>query len=239
MNRLLVSGLFLGVSSSVTLAADLIIEEPAMPIVDVAGFDWTGGYVGIHGGYGIGTVDVTDPDGEFFEEDAGASLAVGAPGFLLGLQAGANWQMDSIVFGVEGQIGYLGASGEEFVENTPDNYGIVDFGMYADLTGRIGIAADTTLFYLKGGVAAAELDAEFGDLDGGDPDPDSFGTVSEWVVGWTVGAGVEFAFDDNWSAKAEYQYYDFGDVEFVTADDEVGEGSATAHTFKVGLNYSF
>lgn len=239
MNRILVASLLLAASGSATLAADLIIEEPAMPIADTAGFDWTGGYIGIHGGYGAGAVDVTDPSGDFFEEDAGDSFAVDAAGFLLGLQAGFNWQMDSIVFGLEGQIGYLGASGEDFVEDDPDNYGIVDLGLYADLTGRIGIAADTTLFYLKGGVAAAELDAEFGDLDGGDPDLGSFGAVSEWVVGWTVGAGVEFAFDDNWSAKAEYQYYDFGDVEFVSTDDEVGEGSVTAHTVKIGLNYSF
>ena len=36
------------------------------------------------------------------------------------------------------------------------------------------------------------------------------GADSENRVGWTVGAGVEWAFWNNWSVKAEYDYLDFG-----------------------------
>ena len=28
--------------------------------------------------------------------------------------------------------------------------------------------------------------------------------------GWMVGAGIEYSFSDNWSAKIEYYYLDFG-----------------------------
>ncbi|MFL6820828.1 MAG: outer membrane protein, partial [Bradyrhizobium sp.] len=55
------------------------------------------------------------------------------------------------------------------------------------------------------------------------------------------GAGLEYMFAPNWSAKAEYQYYDFGSTTFVSGpapivgarirDDE--------HTAKVGINYRF
>jgi opacity protein-like surface antigen len=34
--------------------------------------------------------------------------------------------------------------------------------------------------------------------------------ASETRTGWTVGGGIEWAFWSNWSAKAEYDYYDFG-----------------------------
>ena len=33
---------------------------------------------------------------------------------------------------------------------------------------------------------------------------------SKWLLGWTVGGGMEFALTDRWSAKAEYMYYDLG-----------------------------
>ena len=32
--------------------------------------------------------------------------------------------------------------------------------------------------------------------------------------GYTVGAGLEYMFAPNWSAKAEYQYYNFGSTTF-------------------------
>ena len=35
-------------------------------------------------------------------------------------------------------------------------------------------------------------------------------TASETRTGWTVGGGIEWAFWNNWSMKAEYNYYDFG-----------------------------
>src|SRR6266403_799846 len=69
---------------------------------------------------------------------------------------------------------------------------------------------------------------------------DQLGSVTG-RLGYTVGAGLEYMFAPNWSAKAEYQYYNFGDTTFTTGpaaivgvrfrDDE--------HTLKAGLNYRF
>ena len=41
------------------LAARTYTKAPVAPVVDV--YDWTGGYVGIEGGYGWGHSDQTDP----------------------------------------------------------------------------------------------------------------------------------------------------------------------------------
>jgi len=52
--------------------------------------------------------------------------------------------------------------------------------------------------------------------------PSSFGSASETRVGWTLGAGLEWMFAPHWTVKAEYLYYDLGEV--------------TANSTIVGLN---
>ncbi len=59
-------------------------------------------------------------------------------------------------------------------------------------------------------------------------------------VGWTLGYGVEFALGNNWSAKAEYDYIDFGRKTTLMSD---GTTSISAHPtqsqVKIGVNYRF
>ena len=91
---------------------------------------------------------------------------------------------------------------------------------------------DRVLFYVEGGGAWADEDHTF---------KDEFRELRDgW--GWLAGAGVEYAVNDKWSAKLEYNYIDFGsfEVDF----DEGGEieeidFDQVVHTIKFGLNYSF
>ena len=59
--------------------------------------------------------------------------------------------------------------------------------------------------------------------------------------GYTVGAGLEYMFAPNWSAKAEYMYYDFGSTRFVNPGVLAPFGSwrNDEHTLKAGINYRF
>ncbi len=59
--------------------------------------------------------------------------------------------------------------------------------------------------------------------------------------GWTVGGGLEYAFMNNWSAKLEYLYIDFGDGPTVpvTAAVNIVAGKMTDNIVRVGLNYKF
>jgi len=59
--------------------------------------------------------------------------------------------------------------------------------------------------------------------------------------GYTVGGGLEYLFAPNWSAKAEYQYYNFGNTNFATAPADIaGRGFRNdEHTVKLGVNYRF
>ena len=64
---------------------------------------------------------------------------------------------------------------------------------------------------------------------------------SSHINGWTVGGGVEYMFAQNWSAKAEYQYYNFGDSRFLAPAALVPFGTFhnDEHTLKLGVNYRF
>jgi opacity protein-like surface antigen len=58
---------------------------------------------------------------------------------------------------------------------------------------------------------------------------------------YTIGGGLEYMFAPSWSAKIEYQYYDFDRRDlFVGAPLVLAGGAREAeHTAKVGLNYRF
>ena len=76
-------------------------------------------------------------------------------------------------------------------------------------------------------------------------------SVSDTRTGWMWGAGVEYAFLPNWSAKIEYNYIDFRDENYnfpisilgvnpavlsVTANSDVNQ---VLHLVKFGINYRF
>ena len=69
----------------------------------------------------------------------------------------------------------------------------------ATVRGRVGYAADRVLFYGTAGGAFANMQATVGGV-----------TTSKTQAGWTAGAGVEWAFADNWTARVEYLYIDLG-----------------------------
>jgi outer membrane immunogenic protein len=118
---------------------------------------------------------------------------------------------------------------------------------------RLGMAVGQALVYVKGGGAYgsfqyAFIDAsDFHDFD-----------VNSVKLGWLVGGGVEYAFTQNWSAKVEYDYLNFGTNNISTfltaaaaAEAEGGLNISGAHTpyaFRVsetknivkgGLNFKF
>jgi outer membrane immunogenic protein len=71
--------------------------------------------------------------------------------------------------------------------------------------------------------------------------PVAFATTGAPRSGYTIGAGVEYMFAPNWSAKAEYQYYNFGSANFIAPAVLIPNGSFTTddHVFRVGVNYRF
>ena len=106
------------------------------------------------------------------------------------------------------------------------------------VTGRLGYTWGPALLYAKGGFAWRD-NSNIGVTVAGAPA--AFTTSGNRREGYTVGAGLEYMFAPNWSAKAEYQYYNFGNTTFTTGPaDIVGTRfRSDEHTVKAGLNYRF
>ena len=191
-------------------------------------FDWTGIYVGGHVGGGFSESSWSDPitgigNGTFNNF-----------GFLGGAQVGANVQFNRLVLGLEGDFSWtsLKASRRDSIGETIGT----SVPWTSTITGRVGAAFDRLLVYGKGGLALAQDRSSLTDL-GGNSATDNF--VRK---GWTVGAGIEYALDDHWSAKIEYDYLGFGSqaLSFTTPLEKVGSNaSLNVQEVKAGVNFRF
>ncbi|QXX76485.1 outer membrane protein [Methylovirgula sp. HY1] len=187
------------------LAADLPttkgppVYTPPPPI-----FTWSGVYIGGQVGYAWGRAWTEST--YFFPAPIGtqsyALPPVGPSGVIGGAHVGYNYQTGSFVFGVEGDVNGSSYNGSAIKTNA--FLGTFSLGtrepIDASIRGRAGYAWNRALLYATGGVALGGLD-NFNTLG------DSAHTTA---VGWTVGGGVEYAIDNNWSARVEYRYTDFG-----------------------------
>ncbi|MBN8936642.1 MAG: porin family protein [Rhizobiales bacterium] len=192
---------------------------------------WTGFYVGAHIGAGLGTSDSNANIG-------GPTIAIAngsGSGVIGGGQIGYNVQSGWLVYGIEGAFTGSGISGDSPCLGTFTCSGSANW--YASITGRVGgVVNDRTLAYVKGGAVWMDADYGFGI-------PGVFSsTASETRLGYLIGAGVEYKFNEHWSGFSEYNFMDFGrdNVDFVVP---IGPGTVTsgindtAHVFKVGVNY--
>ena len=186
-------------------------------------YNWTGFYIGGHIG------------GAFAGDDNLGGSNNGR--FLGGVQGGADYQFaPSWVAGIEAQYSWLGSN----------NSGVIFPGGYVytnnqralgSVTGRVGYTWGAGLLYVKGGYAYSDNNESLA-LAGL---PAAYTFDGSHSNGYTVGAGLEYMFAPNWSAKVEYQYYDFGNSQFITPAFLVPFGSFRndEHTVKAGVNYRF
>jgi outer membrane immunogenic protein len=187
-------------------------------------YNWTGFYIGGHiGGAFSGDNSLSGSDGRF----------------LGGVQGGADYQFgNNWVLGVEAQYSWLGDnnSGTRFPLGTLVT---TDSNELGSVTGRLGYSFGPTLLYAKGGYAWKDSDNLTATNIAGAPV--AFATNGNHRDGYTVGGGLEYMFAPSWSAKIEYQYYNFGSTVFTAGPaDIVGvRFRDDEHTVKAGINYRF
>jgi outer membrane immunogenic protein len=221
---LLAATLLCGVTGS-AFAADAIVQEEV--IVTPAAFNWTGGYVGGQVGYLWG-------DGNF--TSAAGDADVNPDGWLGGIYAGYNYQMaNNVVLGVDADFAWTGAD-----DSSPAMIGLVQVGRLdtelqweGAVRGRLGYAVDRFMPYVAGGVAFGHMKGSAYDINGVFQ-----GSDSDTSVGWTLGAGVEYAFTDNMLFRAEYRYTDFGDFGG-TVQGFDSRTDLTTNDIRFGIAYKF
>lgn len=226
MRKFLLAALFTTVGAYGAMADDVFEEAP---IVDIpAGFSWTGAYVGVQAGYGWSGVDQPwgDVGGpiEFGQDDADGN------GFLGGVHVGYNWQSNSFVFGVEGDIEASNIDGDDGGSGGDVNG--FEFDWMGSLRTRVGYSIDRTLIYATGGYAFMRGTAYNDDA----PREEDSATFH----GWTLGAGVEHAFTDNITARLEYRYADFGSKRISLPISDYDEQiDPNLHSVRIGISYKF
>lgn len=252
-------------------AADLPRRAAPPMFAPVPVFTWTGFYVGVNAGYAWADHDRDDvyffPPGSIVGSlgtTGTLTLADGRgndDGFTAGGTIGFNYQMGSIVLGIEGDLNwadigrnagvfpagtytFVGTPGLAFAAPAAtvvtDGNGIDWFGT---IRARAGVAFDRALIYATGGFA-------FG---GGGNNNGCGGLLlgcndDDWRGGWTAGGGIEYAFTNNLTAKLEALYVNLDRNNNVGAVYNLptntlflgnGRNDDDFTVVRVGVNYKF
>ena len=206
----------------------------------------------------------------------------GNAGFIGGGQIGYNWQAGyrgyGFVSGIEADIQGIAGSGSNanrWTAANTDNFGNpvmllsnqngrANLAYIGTVRGRVGwLATPSLLIYGTGGLAYGGVNAriqntQFWTTTGGvqlgaNSVMSGTGSYSSTQVGWAAGGGLEWMFMPNWSAKAEYLYYDLGRVSGNVVNNYYGTGTfagsngiqnitnytarASANIIRAGVNY--
>jgi opacity protein-like surface antigen len=194
------------------------------------------------------------------------ALRVAPKGWLGGGQAGYNWQRNSLVYGLEGDLDFSGmkasASAPFFVNGTEGgdlagftgNVGLQQkLDYFGTVRGRLGWANDSVLLYGTGGLAWGHVTTTFNTFGVMQNAPGQFtpaqlaaiqnggyASASDIRLGFAVGAGAEWKVARNWSVRAEYLFVDLLGSQTLTIPGGVATGgNLPVQVARVGVNYFF
>lgn len=235
--QLLATAAVVALGGTTAHAADMAIRGATVPAVPYA--QWEGAYIGGH--VGIVSQDASCSTTQYaFDASCGAlheSQVIRTTGMLAGLQAGWDWQDRYFVYGIAADWSWtnlkhtLSSDQGSFAFNAKTDW-------LASFRGRMGLALDSTMVYITGGVALADIQ------NSNSATGNTYNQMSGTQVGWVAGLGVEHKFNPHWSAFAEMLYYDFGTTSLTSRPSVAGEQIGTDYTNafmtgRVGLNYRF
>jgi outer membrane immunogenic protein len=263
------------VAFSVPARAADMAPIPVAPIPIVLPFDWEGFYVGVHTGTATDDVSFTQTDltwsGNTITSSSvntGESGTLRATNVIGGVQAGYNWVLPGpYLFGLEADISGTDISSTVLTNPPGDPAAVAQWNdkvnTFGSARARLGYIAGPWLFYTTGGFGW-ELDKftrtqltapqtillpiiDRNALQGG-----SAVTATHLRAGWTVGAGVEWAFARTWTVKLEYLHFDTqselmssGHFNFASVVNQFSSSvtaqtsNLTLDTVRVGLNHTF
>jgi outer membrane immunogenic protein len=233
------------VTSMTANAADVRAQPrqyaPPPPVYAPPPFNWTGFYIGANIGGAWANRDVRDP---FLGVNFNNGNSNGA--FIGGGQLGYNWQFGYAVLGIEADfdgVSNNNNSGTIFIPSVGNIQVTSNNRWITTLAARFGVTNGPWLLYGKaGGGWVGSDDFTVTNLTTGASITGSNNSNS----GWLVGAGIEWAFAPNWSAKVEYNFLGLDDrtiiapVGFISrAGDSFVDRNRDINIVKVGLNYRF
>jgi outer membrane immunogenic protein len=226
-------------------------SEPAPVVVP---FSWTGFYAGLNAGVNVSqrtvrpSLYVTDPTSYYtpaiMAEYNPGSFGIDRTGFIGGGQIGFNYQINTWVLGVEAD--FMGSTlrgrgnasrtlGFDPITNEPSSIAITNRlqqNWLGTVRARIGYGFDRTLLYVTGGLAYGSVKSS-SDMLLTDNLPSSrnyfnwAGQNAQTQLGYTIGAGVEYALSDQWIIRGEYLYYNLGNISSTMVGTTAAIGGTT------------
>jgi outer membrane immunogenic protein len=218
-----------GFAYSADLAPAPIVRAPVAAPVP---YSWTGLYVGVNGGGAWGSQDPYNIITNRFDP-----LSTSISGGLFGGTVGAQVQVSYVVLGLEADLDWANIKGSTSAVPTVGGVPVTALPINAETTIdwestvrlRAGLALNNVMAYVTGGLALQEakttLTTPLGPVCGG-----IFSGCSgtDRAIGAALGAGVEYGFTPNLSAKLEFLYVTGASLEISRTSEIRG-----------GLNYRF
>jgi outer membrane immunogenic protein len=233
-------------ATSAALAADLPAPAPIPPPVYAPPiYNWTGFYIGGNIGaawQGLSGTNFSDTIGSTFTAPTNVQ-------FMGGGQVGVNYQFwGGVVIGAEAMFDWLPNTVNASITATAHDgtaafFGTINNRWLTTATGRLGYAWDRVLLYGKGGAAwvgASNPGISVGGV------PATLTSSNNTDFGWTAGFGLEWAFWNNWSLRAEYDYIGLPNQSFTVAagtptfgGDVITFNNRSISIMTAAVNYKF
>src|SRR5690606_12210255 len=210
-------------------------------------------YIGAHAGYMSGSARAAAYQLVYSginPQPPGDKVLGDFTGKSAGLQAGFNYQFaNNLVVGLEGDFAWTDAGYDTntYLERRELAGFTADVNWMAMARARVGVAVDRLFVYGAAGVAAADVDAsEFLILKSrtGEVTSNTHYRDNQTMTGWTVGAGVEYALNRNWTLKGEYNFINLDRGTFTSESETSGlattrswRGDLDIDQVRVGVNY--
>ena len=214
--KVTVAASLLILSCGSALGANLPREGPQIipaptPLSSAPVSTWGGFYVGANAGAGRASVGAQTMAEMVDQQFVATKLNIDRSGAMAGLQVGYALQSGALVYGLELDLGFGSLRGSRDVSalvapatatiNGTLKSAITSLGT---VRGRVGYAFDNFLLYGTGGFAMAYHEGKAVATNAAGVT--TAGVLREWVPGWTLGVGGEYALSTNVSVKTEYLY---------------------------------
>lgn len=183
---------------------------------------WAGNHVGLTAGWATGSTQlrINESNNDFFPDFGGGETSKQKPdGGFGGVEFGKLAQNGKLVYGGFGSVMFSTAkdifwstdaccgSGDDQLKTRYKQVGI--------LGGKLGLAQDRALMYVKAGLSLGKVNFSILDdntrADGSDSS-DSTGkkSISKTIPGIALGAGIDYRLDKNWALGLDYTYLNLG-----------------------------